>query len=175
MFDSTDRQILSILQQNARTTNADIARQLGMAPSAILERIRKLEGRGVIRGYEARLSPKAVGLGLLAFVFVRSDERAGAEDTGRLLADVPEVQEVHHVAGEDCYLVKVRARDPEDLARVLRERIGAIPTVRSTRSTIALGTLKESGQLDVGQPDEAEAADAGAGGAGGAGEAGDAA
>jgi len=165
MFDSIDRQIIVILQQNARTTNADIARQLGMAPSAILERIRKLENRGVIQGYEARLSPKAVGLGLLAFVFIRSDERAGADDTGLRLAEVPEVQEVHHVAGEDCYLAKVRARDPEDLARILRERFGAIPQVRSTRSTIALGTLKESARLAVGQPDEpqvraAEAGDA---------------
>lgn len=147
MFDATDRQIISLLQGNARITNADIARQLGMAPSAILERIRKLEGRGVIEGYETRIAPRAVGLGLLAFVFVRSDERAGADDTGAKLAAVPEVQEVHHVAGEDCYLVKVRARDPEDLGRILKERFGTIPQVRSTRSTIVLGTLKESSAL----------------------------
>lgn len=150
MFDAIDGQILAILQQNGRTTNADIARQLDMAPSAILERIRKLESRGVIQGYEARLSPKAVGLGLLAFVFIRTDDRAGAEDTDKQLAAVPEVQELHHVAGEDCYLAKVRARDPEDLARVLRERFGAIAAVRSTRSTIVLGSLKESAQLLVG-------------------------
>lgn len=150
MFDAIDGQILSILQENGRTTNADIARQLGMAPSAILERIRKLETRGVIQGYEARLAPKAVGLGLLAYVFIRSDERAGAESTGHLLTEVPEVLEVHHVAGEDCYLAKVRARDPEDLARILRERFGGIPQVRSTRTTIVLNSLKESTRLPVG-------------------------
>lgn len=157
MFDATDRQIISLLQGNARITNADIARQLGMAPSAILERIRKLEGRGVIEGYETRIAPRAVGLGLLAFVFVRSDERAGADDTGERLAAVPEVQEVHHVAGEDCYLAKVRARDPEDLGRILKERFGTIPQVRSTRSTIVLGTLKESARLalDVESGEEA--------------------
>lgn len=155
MFDAIDAQILAILQQNARTTNADIARQLDMAPSAILERIRKLESRGVIQGYEARLSPKAVGLGLLAFVFIRTDDRAGAEDADKQLAAVPEVQELHHVAGEDCYLAKVRARDPEDLARVLRERFGAIAAVRSTRSTIVLGSLKESAQLPVPAADAA--------------------
>ncbi len=155
MFDATDSQILALLQRNARIANADIARQLGMAPSAIHERIRKLEARGVIQGYEARLSPKATGLGLLAFVFIRSDERAGADDTGAQLAAVPEVQEVHHVAGEDCYLAKVRARDPEDLGRILKERFGTIPQVRSTRSTIVLGTLKESAVLPIAAVDEA--------------------
>jgi Lrp/AsnC family leucine-responsive transcriptional regulator len=160
MFDAVDSQIMAILQQNARTTNAEIARQLAMAPSAILERIRKLEARDVIRGYETRLAPKALGLGLLAFVFVRADEPAGAVRAGELLAEVKEVQEVHHVAGEDCYLVKVRARDPEDLGRVLRDGIGAIPQVRSTRTTVVLGTVKESLALPVGLPDAGEATDA---------------
>ncbi len=156
MFDATDRQILAVLQANARISNAEIARQLNMAPSAIFERIRKLEGRGVIAGYEAGLAPKAVGLGLLAFVFVRSDERAGAQNTGTQLTGFPEVLEVHHVAGEDCYLAKVRARDPEDLARILRERFGTIPELRSTRSTIVLSTLKECATLMIDGPDGAE-------------------
>ena len=72
-----------------------------------------------------------------------------------MAAAVPEVQEVHHVAGEDCYLAKVRARDPEDLGRILKERFGAIPQVRSTRSTIVLGTLKESAALPI-EVDEGE-------------------
>lgn len=150
MFDSVDAKIINILQQNARVSNAEIARQLDMAPSAILERIRKLESRGIIAGYEARVAAKQVGLGLLAFVFVRSDERAGEEATGLALSAFPEVQEVHHVAGEDCFLVKVRARDPEDLHRILRDRFGSIPDVRSTRTTIVLTTLKESAVLPVG-------------------------
>ena len=74
MIDEIDRQILTILQQNARTSNAEIARQVDMAPSAVLERIRRLEARGVIQGYEARINPEALGLGLLAFVFVRSND-----------------------------------------------------------------------------------------------------
>jgi len=151
MIDSVDFQILSILQANGRTTNAEIARQLAMAPSAILERIRKLEQRGVIEGYEARLAPKAVGLGLTAFVFVRSDETGGAPETSAALAAMPEAQEVHHVAGEDCFLVKVRTQDTDDLARLLSERITAIPHVRSTRTTIVLGTVKDSGQLPLAQ------------------------
>lgn len=163
MFDAVDRHILAVLQANARTSNADIARDLDMAPSAILERIRKLEQKGVIAGYESRITPKAIGLGLTAFIFVRSDEPAGASSTGRALTGIPEVQEVHHVAGEDCYLVKIRARDTDDLARLLRERFASIPQLRSTRTTIVLGTLKETGQLplnhlDVEQPESSHAA-----------------
>src|SRR6185312_2571778 len=126
MIDDTDHEILNILQENARTSNAEIARQLGMAPSAILERIRKLEARGLLRGYEARLDAAELGLGLLAFVFVRADERVGCPQAGEALAAIPEVQEVHHIAGEDCYLVKVRTADTASLGRLLRERFGAI-------------------------------------------------
>jgi Lrp/AsnC family leucine-responsive transcriptional regulator len=149
MFDSTDTKILNILQSNARTTNADIAREVGMAPSATLERIRKLEARGAIRGYEARVEPQALGLDLLAFVNVRSSEVPGNASTGDQLVEIPEVLEVHHVAGEDCYLVKMRAANPEALGRLLRERVGSIPTVTGTRTTIVLGTLKETSRLPV--------------------------
>lgn len=149
MIDEIDTGILTILQNNARTPNAEIARQLEMAPSAILERIRKLEARGVITGYETRLCPEALGLGLVAFVFVRADERVGQAQAGTQLAAIPEVQEVHHVAGEDCYLVKVRVADTAALGRLLRERFGAIESVRSTRSTIVLTTLKETAQLPL--------------------------
>lgn len=150
MLDDVDRRILTLLQKNGRISNADIARELDMAPSAILERVRKLEGRGVIQGYEARLSPKRLGLGLSAFVFVRAEERDGPSATGGLLAAIPEVQEVHQVAGEDCYLLKLRARDTDDLARLLNERLKSIPTIRGTRTTIVLGTLKETAVLPLG-------------------------
>ncbi len=149
-LDETDRQILALLQENARTSNAEIARQVGMAPSAVLERIRKLEDRGVIEGYTTRLSARTLGLGLTAFLFVRAEERIGAPETGELLAALPEVQEVHHVAGEDCYLVKEKVADTEALGRLLREAVGAMPTVRSTRTTIVLGTVKERTELPIG-------------------------
>jgi Lrp/AsnC family transcriptional regulator, leucine-responsive regulatory protein len=149
MIDETDRAIMTILQHDARTSNADIARQLGMAPSAILERIRKLETRHLIQGYAARLNPRALDLGLLAFVFVNADEQYGTSTTGERLAELPEVQEVHHIAGEDCYLVKVRAANTEALGKILRERFGAIETIRSTRTTIVLSTLKESATLFI--------------------------
>ena len=144
-----DRKILDILQQNARETQADIARAVGLAPSAVLERIRKLEARGVIRGYVTQLDPRALDQSMLAFVSVRSDHGPGDDSVARSLADCPEVLEVHHVAGEDCYLVKVRARDAEHLGVLLRTRFGRIPGVTSTRTTIVLETIKETPRLQI--------------------------
>ena len=152
-LDSTDLRILALLQENARISNAEIARQLGMAPSAIFERIKKLEQKKVIAGYEGRLAPKALGLGLLCFVFVRAEEPGGAVATGERLTAIPEVLEVHHVAGEDCYLVKCRAADTDDFARILRERFSAIPTIRSTRTTIVLSSLKETARTKLKEPE----------------------
>ena len=149
MIDEIDRQILNILQSEARITNADIARRVGLAPSATLERTRKLEKKGILRAYEARLDPGAVGLGLLAYVFVRTDEDLSDHSTGDHLAKLEEVQEVHHVAGEDCYLAKVRTKNPESLGRLLREKFGSIPTVLSTRTTVVLETVKESFSLHL--------------------------
>ncbi len=156
MIDNVDRQILTILQKDARTSNAAIARQVGMAPSAIFERIRKLEERGVLRGFSAHVDPDALGLTLLAFVFVQTEERHGAPQTATLLSRIPGVQEVHHVAGEDCLLVKLRARDPEALGRILREDVGAIDTVRSTRTTVVLHTAVETTALPIDTPAVAE-------------------
>jgi Lrp/AsnC family transcriptional regulator, leucine-responsive regulatory protein len=154
MIGGIDARILTILQDDARTSNSEIARQLGMAPSAIFERIRKLEARGVIAGYTARLEPRALGRGLLAFVFVHTNERLGAPETSAALAKLPEVQEIHHIAGEDCLLIKVRVADTEALSRLMRERFGAIETIASTRTTIVLETVKESAALPVPSPGE---------------------
>lgn len=149
MPDATDLAILQLLQANARTSNADIARRLDMAPSAILDRIRKLEQKGIIQGYTARIAPGAVGLGLTAFILVRTEERVGLGTIGQALARVPEVLEVHHVAGEDCYLVKVRVPDTAALSRLLHERFGRLKGVRNTRSTIVLATVKEGAPLPL--------------------------
>ena len=153
-LDSVDRQITRRLQANARETQVDIARAVGLAPSAVLERIRKLEARGVIRGYTAEVNPRCLGLGLLAFVAVRSDEASSENRIAHAVAEFPEVLEVHHVAGDDCYLIKVRARDAEHLGQLLRTRFSRIPGVRSTRTTIVLETVKETCRLPVPEHEE---------------------
>jgi len=161
MIDDIDGKILSILQSDARTSNAEIARRLAMAPSAILERIRKLETRGLIEGYEARLNPKALDMGLLAFIYVRADERIGSREIGDELAMIPEVQEVHHIAGEDCYLLKVRVADTNALSDLLRQRLGPIDAIRSTRTTIVLSTIKETAQIPLPSTEKEALSDAG--------------
>jgi Lrp/AsnC family leucine-responsive transcriptional regulator len=149
IIDEIDIGILDILQNNARETQAEIARAVGLAPSAVLERIRKLEAKNVIRGYAAQLDARALDQGMLAFIAVRTEEGPAHDDVAQSLAACPEVLEVHHVAGEDCYLMKVRARDAEHLGALLRTRFGHIRGVRSTRTTIVLETVKETPRLPI--------------------------
>jgi Lrp/AsnC family transcriptional regulator, leucine-responsive regulatory protein len=126
-----------------------------MAPSAVLERIRKLEARGVIRGYVTQIDPRALDQGMLAFVSVRSEHGPDDDSVARSLADCPEVLEVHHVAGEDCYLVKVRTRDAEHLGSLLRTQFGRIAGVTSTRTTVVLETIKETPRMHIARAQEA--------------------
>jgi len=155
MIDETDATILDLLQENARISQADVARVVGLAPSAVLERIRKLESRGIIRGYAALVDPHALEQSMLAFIAVRSEEAPGDDSVAHALAKCPEVLELHHVAGEDCYLMKVRARDAEHVGQLLRHRFGRIPGVKSTRTTIVLETVKETPRLPMTVPEPA--------------------
>jgi Lrp/AsnC family leucine-responsive transcriptional regulator len=149
MIDEIDAAILDLLQDNARISQADVARSVGLAPSAVLERIRKMETRGVIRGYTALVDPHALDQSMLAFVAVKSEEALGDDRVAQALAQCPEVLELHHVAGDDCYLLKVRARDAEHIGQLLRHRFGRIPGVRSTRTTIVLETVKETPRMPM--------------------------
>jgi Lrp/AsnC family leucine-responsive transcriptional regulator len=152
--DDVDARILAILQENARTTQSDIAKAVGLAPSAVLERIRKLEARGAIVEYTARIDPHVADRALLAFVAVRTNEYGPEQPSARALAQLPDVLEIHHVAGEDCFFLKVRARDAEHLGQMLRMQIAAVPGVTSTRTTIVLETLKESSRVPIGTANE---------------------
>lgn len=147
MINDIDKEILHLVQQDARISNAEIARQVGLAPSAVLERLRKLESTGIIRGYAAELAAKELGFGLTVFVNVRTSECGS--DAGRTIAEIPEVLEVHDVAGEDCLLLKIRTKDTEELGKLLRERIKPVPTVISTRTTVVLQTFKETTALPI--------------------------
>ena len=148
-IDDLDARILGILQDNARTTQADIAKAVGLAPSAVLERIRKLEAKGAIRDYVARIDPHLANRPLLAFVSVRTNEYGPEQPSAQALAQIPEVLEIHHVAGEDCFLLKVRAKDAEHLGQMLRCQIAAVSGVTSTRTTIVLETVKETARIPI--------------------------
>ena len=147
-MDNVDRKIMNIIQENAKISNIDIARNLGMAPSSILERIRRLERRGYVKSYEARLDHRKLGLNLTAFIWLDTDEKIGVSEVGAKLIDFPEIQEVHEVSGEYCYLLKVRAADTDALADLMT-RIGQLPLVRKSHTTLVLKTEKESCRLFI--------------------------
>ncbi len=149
ILDKTDHYILRLMQQNARISNADLARELGMAPSGVLERVKKLEQKNVIQQYTARINPVALQQKLLAFIFMKAADGPGSNATAQELAKIPEVQEVHHVAGDDCYLIKVRTCDSASLMQLMRNSFGKIPNITGTRTTIVLETVKEQQQLVI--------------------------
>jgi Lrp/AsnC family transcriptional regulator, leucine-responsive regulatory protein len=148
-LDNIDLHILQLMQENARISNVDMAKKLDMAPSAVLERVKKLEQKQVIRNYTTVIDPAAVGQKLLAYIFIRSNDGMGCNITGPLLAKIPEVQEVHNIAGEDCYLVKVRTADSASLMALMRNEFTKIPNLQSTKTTIVLETVKEEQKLMI--------------------------
>ena len=153
MIDAVSLQILKILQEKARIPNVEVARRIGMAPSAVLERIRKLEKQGYIDGYEVRLNPQRFRRGLVGFIHLIMD--AGTDETSLVtrLSAIEDIQEIHYIAGEDGYLIKVRVAGTEELDRLVREKIRSIDGVRSTRTSVALATIKETTRITIdGQP-----------------------
>ncbi len=147
MINKIDAKILNILQSNSRISNAEIARQINMAPSAVLERIKKLENNKIIKKYTAQIDASEVEKELLAFILVKANGPIVDKSTAKKLANVPEVQEVHIVAGEDCFLVKVRVENTAALTELLRGEIASIGSISSTSTTIVLETVKETSEL----------------------------
>ena len=148
-LDQIDLKILSYLQPDASIANAALAKKVGMAPSAVLERVKKLEKKGIIEGYTIRIKPDALNLKLLAFIFVKSSEGPGNLSVAKQLVKLPEVLELHNIAGEDCYLVKIRTQDPQTLVQLMRDKFSKIAGILSTKTTIVLETLKETNYLPV--------------------------
>jgi len=149
MIDAISLKILKILQKAARIPNIEVARQVGLAPSAVLERIRKLERHNIITGYEVRLNPDRFARSLVAFVTVKMEKSAGETRVADQLAAIPDVQEVHFVAGTDAFLVKVRSSDPAALGQLIRDKIKSLAGVSATRTSIVLSTYKETAQIHI--------------------------
>jgi Lrp/AsnC family leucine-responsive transcriptional regulator len=119
-LDRLDARILDILQRDGRRTYSDIAAEVGISAPSVHERVKKLEARGVIAGYAAKVEPLLVGRGILAFTWVSQSPGTASDDLTDDFAAIPEVEECHHIAGEADYLLKIRARDTKDLERVIR-------------------------------------------------------
>jgi Lrp/AsnC family leucine-responsive transcriptional regulator len=135
----TDAKLLAILQVDGRRSYADLGADLGMAGPSAHERVKKLESRGVIRGYSADVDPAALGLGVLAFTWVTQAPGTIATDLMPFFAEIPDIEECHHIAGEADYLLKIRARDMEHLGLVVRE-VQITPNVFSTETDVVFTT-----------------------------------
>lgn len=144
-LDFIDLKILEILQQDGRASHSAVAEAVGLSQPSVHERVKKLEQRGVIRGYAALVNPEALGLDVLAFVSVRLGDYK-PDDIASAVAEIPEVVEAHHIAGDECFIVKVRCRTNKDLQDIL-QRIWAAGPVTGSKTTIAFATFKETTAL----------------------------
>ena len=143
-IDTLDRKVLKLLMRSGRATWAELGQFLGLSAPSAAERVRKLEQRGVIRGYAALIDPASVGRPLTAYISVSLASHRNRAAFLRAIGKMEQVAECHHVAGDDDYLLKVRCRGTQDLdhllAKELKEKLG----VARTRTTIVLSTAKES-------------------------------
>jgi Lrp/AsnC family transcriptional regulator, leucine-responsive regulatory protein len=144
----TDARVLSLLQADGRRSYAELGADLGMAGPSAHERVKKLESRGVIRGYAADVDPVAVGLGVLAFTWVTQAPGTVSSDLTPHFARIPEIEECHYIAGEADYLLKIRARDMEHLGSIVR-RVQTTEHVFSTETDVVFSTGFEGRPLPL--------------------------
>lgn len=143
-MDELDFKIISILSQNGRITWSELAKELGLSNPAAADRVRRLEEQGVIRGYAAMIDPMTVGSELAAFVAVTLERPEHRGPFLELVERLGEIQECHHIAGDDDYLLKIRCKNTRDLDRVISLEIKGLQGVLRTRTTIVMDTCKET-------------------------------
>ncbi len=150
-LDRTDLRLLALLQREGRATNADIAAQVNLSPSACLRRIQRLEAAGVIAGYAARVEPKAVGLGLQAFVRVQLEKhgQASIDRFGDSVQDWDEVVACYALTGDMDYLLHVVVQDLEHFSRFLLDRLLNATGVADVNSSFVLRAVKTFGGLPL--------------------------
>ena len=149
MLDSLDSKAVERLTKDGRESWADLGAALGLSAPAAAERVRRLQERGVIRGFTAVADPEAAGFPVLAFVAVTLDRQGVRAAFLEGVRRHALIQECHHVAGDDDFLLKVRARGMRDLDHLLSEELKGRLGVARTRTTIVLGTAKETTSLPV--------------------------
>ena len=140
-MEEIDRAIVTALTLDGRLSYTDLAERVGLSVSAAHQRVRRLEQRGVLKGYSARVDYTALDLPLSAFVAIRPLDPSQADDAPDRLANLPEIEACYSVAGEDHYLLLVRVRGPQDLERLLQDIRSAANV--STRTTVVLSTAYE--------------------------------
>ena len=148
-LDDTDRHILGLVQQDDRLSLAALGKQVGLAPSSVNDRIRRLVDGGAIQGFHARIAPEAVGLELLAFIFVGWSDPAAEAPFLKRISAATAVQECHHVTGAWNYLLKVRLANTRELEQFLDDAIKNVRGVQRTETLIVLSSAKETAELPL--------------------------
>jgi Lrp/AsnC family transcriptional regulator for asnA, asnC and gidA len=147
-LDETDRAILRLLQEDARMPFSEIAREIDMSSATVHDRVNKLEEEGVIQGYHAKVDPKAAGYGISAFVGIRV-EQGGEWDTLERLRDIDGIQEVHLTTGEWDVVIRVYARDADELRELMFSEVPETEGFDRSQTMVILGTDYESDVLPL--------------------------
>ncbi|HXG51352.1 MAG TPA: Lrp/AsnC family transcriptional regulator [candidate division Zixibacteria bacterium] len=148
MLDTIDLKILSILQNNGRSKLADIAGEVELSPPAVMERVKKLESSGVIKGYQALLDGKKVGKDITAFIGVSIGNQRAIDQFASRMLQYNDVLECHHVTGDESFILKVKSANTASLEKLLGE-IRSVDGVTRTVTKVVLSTAKESQALDL--------------------------
>ena len=147
--DAIDRKILALLQENAKMSQAEVAKVVGLTAPSVNERIRKLERAGYIRGYVALLDDKKLGHDITAFVEVFVEHPKFEQEFIQAVEGLDEVLECHHITGEFSLLLKIKVTDMAAFRRLLIEKLNSIRGVRQTRTVMVLATAKEQHRIKV--------------------------
>lgn len=148
-LDAFDRAILAVLNKDGRISVADLARQIGLSKSPTQARLKRLEAEGIITGYRALIDPIRLGLDHVAFVEVRlSDTREAALAAfNEAVSKIGEIEQVHMIAGNFDYLMKIRTGSMSEYRAVLAEKISTLPHVSSTSTFVAMQAVKETASM----------------------------
>lgn len=154
-MDGTDADIIELLQLDARRGQQDIASRVHLSQPAVAERIKKIEERGLIRGYVARVDPTKLGQDVTAFVGVGISHPKYFDGFAKRVAALPEILEAHRVAGRESYLLKIRTTNTRTLDDILIRVLRTIPGVTRTETTVVLASIKEETFVPVLRKEEA--------------------
>ena len=150
-LDQIDRKVLDILQANAKITNAQLSKEIGLSPAPTLERVKKLEQQGIIQSYHAHLDREKVGLGVTTFIQVSltGHKKDVTDSFVKRVNEIPEIIECHHITGSGDFFLKVIAKDIPAYQKLLLECINEIEEVANTQTMVILSTFKESKVMPI--------------------------
>ena len=150
-LDHIDKEILNILQENGRITNTELASRVGMSPPPMLERVKKLEKRGIITKYVALIDPDTIDKGTMALVSVSLDRHRikSIDQFTHAIEKLPEVMECYHITGEDDYLLKVAVKDIHEYENFILKKLTKLPALSKIKTSFILSTVKYETKFPV--------------------------